>query len=93
MSTNRPPANPYMQDLLDLLCPDQAGKAQALEAARYLGVHVTTVYDWLKDGMGGARAEHLVKVALVFHDHGRPLSPDQMGELTATAQSPTATAG
>ena len=93
MSTNRPPANPYMQDLLDLLCPEQGGKAQALEAAKYLGVHVTTLYDWIRDGMGGARAEHLVKVAAVFHDHGRPLSPEQMGELTTTAQPTTATVG
>lgn len=43
------------------LRPDLSGEALASAVGEQVGVHFTTIYDWYRNGMASARAEHLVK--------------------------------
>lgn len=43
------------------LRPDLSGEPLATAVGERVGVHFTTVYDWCRNGMASARAEHLVR--------------------------------
>lgn len=56
------PADPGLLPYLQLLWPDLSGRRLVSAAAEAFGVHTTTVYIWLRQGMGRVASEDLLRV-------------------------------
>jgi len=78
---------------VSLLSPDKEGKDQIEDAAATLGIHVTTLYTWLRHGLQTAKAENLSRLIYLHDSLGDPLSVEEIRELTLSPTMSTTTHG